>query len=74
MIEPDSTLNCFEPDFMTSVVSERKQIKRNKNILDTLSVSERQKKKLLKKMFKSDFTEHLSKKGLVDTEFESEEN
>jgi len=63
----------FEPDYLTSVETERKEVKENKEILDTLSVSERRRKKLLKRMFKNDFKQHLSKKGLVGTKYEDTE-
>ncbi|WP_291869543.1 hypothetical protein [Maribacter sp.] len=68
--EKPSVIFKFEPDYLVSVESGREQQKRNREILDTLSISERKKKKLLKKMFKSDFLEHLSKTRVVDTKFE----
>ncbi|WP_298475631.1 hypothetical protein [uncultured Maribacter sp.] len=71
--EKSSHIFKFEPDYMTSIASEREQQKRNKEIVDTLSISERKKKKLLKKTFKNDFSEYLSKTRVADTKFEDVE-
>lgn len=71
--EKSSSIFRFEPDYLTSVENERAQQRKNREILDTLSISERKKKRLLKKVFKNDFSEYLSKTTVVDTKFEDVE-
>ena len=62
----------FEPKFLTSVEVRRAEMKRTRQILDTLDISERRRKKLLKDLYKNGLTKRLSKAILVDTQFEDD--
>ena len=71
-------MELYEPDLVLSV-DERKQLKkkrkntleRRKRILDTLTITERRRQRLLKALHKNPFSAQL-KKALADIEFEEE--
>ncbi|WP_299433202.1 hypothetical protein [uncultured Maribacter sp.] len=58
----------FEPDYLAAIEKEKTNQAKNRAILDTLSISEGRKKRLLKKIFKKNFSEDLSR--VVETKFE----
>ena len=64
----------FEPDFLTSMEERKQRIERTRAILDTLDISERRRRKLLKDLYKNGITKRLSKALLVDTKFEDIED
>lgn len=63
-----SSIFKFEPDYLAAIEDEKTNQAKNRAIVDTLSISERRKKRLLKKIFKKNFSEDLSR--VVDTKFE----
>lgn len=60
----------FEPDFLGAEEQRKKDIKLARAIIDTLTISERKRKRLLKDLYKNGVSERLSKTWLVDTKFE----
>ncbi|RKR13148.1 hypothetical protein CLV91_1863 [Maribacter vaceletii] len=69
--EKKSSIFKFEPDYLSAIKKEKVAQVRNREIVDTLSISEKKKKRLLKKVFKKNFSEELSR--MVDIKFEDEE-
>ncbi|MGI9552772.1 MAG: hypothetical protein ACR2MT_16325 [Aurantibacter sp.] len=63
----------FEPDFLTTVEQRKAEIKRTRAILDTLDISERKRKRLLRDLYKNGISDRLSKALLVETKFEDED-
>jgi len=64
----------FEPNFMTSVEVHREEIKRRRAIIDTLNVSDRKRRRLLRELYKNGISERLSKAMTVDTKFDDDVN
>lgn len=62
----------FEPNFLTSVELRREEIKRTRAIIDTLNVSDRKRRKLLKDLYKNGISERLSKAMVAETKFEND--
>ncbi len=69
--EKSSSIFKFEPDYLDTVEEDKVTQKRNREILDTLSISERKRKRLLKKVFTKNFYEDLSR--VADIKFEDQE-
>ncbi|NHF60004.1 hypothetical protein FK220_011670 [Flavobacteriaceae bacterium TP-CH-4] len=62
----------FEPDYLLSVEAKRERLRRTRKILDTMDISERKRRKLLKDLHKNGWTERLQKILVVDTKFEED--
>ncbi|MEO0526232.1 MAG: hypothetical protein AAFZ89_03335 [Bacteroidota bacterium] len=77
-VKQRTLMEQFEPDMVLSV-DERVQLKRNRisaiqhgrSVLDTLDISDRKRRKLLKELYREPFSERLNK-TLADTKFEEE--
>lgn len=54
----------FEPDYLVSVELRREEIKKAKESLDTMDISDRMRKKLLKDLLMNKPTKRLSKVGV----------
>jgi len=74
-----TVMSKFEPDYVTPAEERIEQKRhrivetyRKKNILDTLNISERKRKKLLQDLRNSPFSDRLSKSVIVNTKFEDE--
>jgi len=79
-IAKHSEMSKFEPDYVASPeerVEQKKQriveAYRQKSILDTLDISDRKRKKLIRDLSDSPFSDRLSKAVIVETKFEDEE-
>ena len=73
--EDDSpTMFKFEPDFLTTSEMRKVRIQEARKMLDTMDISERKRRKLLKDLHKNGITERLSKTLYADTKFEDIEN
>lgn len=79
-VEKWTILEEYEPDMILSAQDrinlKRKRIvevKRRKGILDTLDISDRKRKKLLRDVYKNPFSDRLMK-TLADSKFEDEED
>lgn len=64
----------FEPNFLSAEEQRKKDIKFARAIIDTLTISERKRRRLLKDLYKNGVSERLSKTWLVDTKFDDDEN
>jgi len=71
--EEGPLLTKFEPGFQESNEERMAEIRRKRAILDTLDISERKRRRLLKDLYKNQISERLSKALLADTEFEDVE-
>jgi hypothetical protein len=60
----------FEPDYLMSVEDRKQQILRYRAIIDTMNISERKKRVLLKDLYKNGQTARFSKALLANTKFE----
>ena len=60
----------FEPNFLTAEERRKAEIKHTRSILDTLDISERKRKRLLKDLYKNGISERLSKALFAETKFE----
>lgn len=60
----------FEPNFLGAEEQRKRDIKLARTIIDTLTISERKRKRLLKDLYKNGVSERLSKTWLVDAKFE----
>ena len=77
-VKKHTVMELYEPDLILSV-DERKQLKkkrkntieRRKRILDTLTITERRRQRLLKALHKNPFSNQLNK-ALADIEFEED--
>ena len=72
--EDGPILTKFEPDFLQSNEERMAEIRHKRSILDTLDISERKRRRLLKDLYKNLDSERLSKALWVDTEFEDIEH
>lgn len=60
----------FEPDFIASNEQKSMDIDRARKILDTLQISDRKRRRLLKDLYKNEFSERLQKALVADIKFE----
>ncbi|MGB5274377.1 MAG: hypothetical protein WBN39_10020 [Flavobacteriaceae bacterium] len=60
----------FEPDYLLTVEDRKQQILRYRAIIDTMNISERKRRALLKDLYKNGHTARFSKALLADTKFE----
>lgn len=60
----------FEPDFLTSVEFRREKIKKTRAIIDTLDISDRKRRRLLRDLYKNGISERLSKAMMAETKFD----
>ncbi len=75
-----TVMSKFEPDYVDTPEERIEQKKQRivdaytkKGILDTMKISDRKRKKLIKDLSTSPFSSRLSKTVVVDTEFQDEE-
>ena len=76
-VQKHTIMDRFEPD-LVKPVSERLELKqqriahqtKTRQILDTLDISDRKKRRLLKELKRSPFSEHLDKIIMAETHFE----
>lgn len=64
----------FEPNFLGTEERRKKDIEFARAIIDTLTISERKRRRLLKDLYKNGVSERLTNTWLVDSKFEDEEN
>jgi hypothetical protein len=57
----------FEPDYLLSVEERKQQILKYRAIIDTMNISERKRKALLKELYKNGHTARFSKALLPDS-------
>lgn len=62
----------FEPDFLTSIEIRREEIKRTRAIIDTLNISDRKRRRLLRDLYKNGISERLSRAMVAQTKFEDD--
>jgi len=60
----------FEPNFLATAEQRKARIDHARKILDTLDISERRRRKLLKDLYKNGVSERLSKTLYADTKYE----
>ncbi len=60
----------FEPDYLLSVEDRKQQILKYRAIIDTMNISERKRRALLKDLYKNGHTARFSKALLAETKFE----
>jgi hypothetical protein len=65
-----SIIYRFEHNYLISEDNKKSELVRNKNILDTVQVSKRDRKKLTKALYSNDFSKILSEIVTVETKFE----
>lgn len=63
----------FEPSYVTSEEKRKRELKENRAMIDSLDISDRKRRKLLKKLFSNDFSKYLSEIVTVKNEFEDSE-
>ncbi len=68
--EEGPSMYKFEPDFLAATEAKKARIERARRILDTMDISERRKRKLLKDLYKNGVSDRLSKTVLADVKFE----
>lgn len=76
-VQKHTIMDQFEPD-LVKPVSERLELKKDriahqintKNILDTLDISDRKRRRLLKELKRNPFSEHLDKIIMAETHYE----
>lgn len=68
--EKETLIHKFEPNFLNAEEQRKKDIELVRAIIDTLNISDRKRRKLLKDLYKNGVSERLSKAWLVDTKFE----
>ena len=64
----------FEPDFLISVTERQEELQRKKELLDTMGISDRRRRKLLKNLLKTTRLKHPPKVLVTDTTFENPED
>ncbi len=64
----------FEPDYLASIEARKTDIREGIKIIDTMDISDRKRRKLIKQLFKSTPSKKDSKTRLVETKFEDSEN
>jgi len=70
--EKGPSMYKFEPDFIAATDAKKARIEMARKILDTMDISERKKRKLLKDLYKSGISDRLSKTILADVKFEDD--
>jgi len=68
--EEGPTMFKFEPDFLATAEQRKARIDHARKILDTMNISDRRRRKLLKDLYKNGISERLSKTLYADTKFE----
>ncbi len=63
----------FEPNYLTSVELRREEFKKAKESLDTMDISDRKRKKMLKDLLKNTPTKRLSKVMLTSNHYEDDQ-
>ncbi len=71
--EDGPVLSKFEPDFLESNEQRMAKIMHTRAILDTLDISDRKRRRLLRDLYKNGVSERLSKALLAETKFEDVE-
>ncbi len=71
--EDGPVLSKFEPDFLESNEQRMAKIMYTRAILDTLDISDRKRRRLLRDLYKNGVSERLSKALLAETKFEDVE-
>ncbi len=61
----------FEPTYMTSMAAKRERLRRTRELLDTMDISDLKRKRLLKDLYKNGLTDRLELL-LTETKFEDE--
>ena len=64
----------FEPSYTSTEGKRKQEILHNKALIDSLDISDRQRKRLMKALYSSDFSKHLSKIVTADTKLEGAED
>lgn len=72
--EEGPTMFKFEPDFLTTTELRRARINHARKVLDTMDISDRRRRKLLKDLHKNGISERLSKTLYADSKFEDIED
>ncbi|WP_238934785.1 hypothetical protein [Aurantibacter crassamenti] len=60
----------FEPNFISAVENRRAEIRKTHAIIDTMQITDRKRRRLLRDLYKNGGSERLSKVVLADTKFE----
>jgi len=60
----------FEPNYTDAQLAKMAEFKRRKAIIDTMTISENKRRKLLRDLYKAKGSKRLSKVMLADTKFE----
>ncbi len=68
--DPGPLVYKFEPNYTDAQLARMAEFKRKKAIIDTMSISETKRKKLLRDLYKAKGSKRLSKAMLADTKFE----
>lgn len=68
--EEGPTMFKFEPDFLVTAEQRKARIDHARKILDTMNISDRRRRKLLKDLYKNGISNRLSKTLYADTKFE----
>ena len=72
--EEGPTMFKFEPDFLVTAEQRKARISHARKILDTMNISDRRRRKLLKDLYKNGISERLSKTLYADTKYEDIED
>jgi len=66
----------FEPNFLSAIELRREDIKRKRAIIDTLNITDRKRRRLLRELYKDGVSERLEKAMVAETKFvdDSEED
>lgn len=64
----------FEPNYTSAEGKRKQEINNNRALVDSLDISDRKRRKLMKAVYSSDFNAHLSKIVTVDTKLEDADN
>ena len=63
----------FEPEYTSAEETKRQEFKRNRALVNALEISDRKRRRLMKKVFSKDFSKYLSEIVTVDTKLEDEQ-
>ncbi len=64
----------FEPDYLSAIEKRREEIAETRKVLDTLDITEKKRRKLIRDLYKNGLTKRLSKVLLVENKYEENEN
>lgn len=67
--EEGPTMFKFEPDFLTTAEQRKARVNQVRKVLDTMKISDRRRRKLLKDLYKNGVTERLAKVLYADTKY-----